>query len=340
MNTRILDVLVIGAGQAGLTSAYYLRKTNLSFLLVDKNNEIGKSWKERYDSLKLLTVNANNSLPGFPIDNPTSFPTKDEYADYLKRYAKHFHFPIELNRPIKKLSIVNNLFLTEGYKEKYIAKNIIIATGAFQKPYIPPFSKSVSPNLLQIHSAFYRNPKQVPKGRILVVGGGVSGVQIAVELSDNHPICVSAREKIIFGNRYDALYRFAANFFKPTQLRKITNLLSVKKIYSSQFEEMLKNKELQLKPVVVNIDGQKAIFKDGTQMEFDSVIWATGFSLDFNWIEIPNIFSKKGEVITIDGVSKQSGLYFIYFQNKEFAFIKDLPSRTEYIISRIKNNAT
>lgn len=335
MKNQLLDVLIIGAGQAGLASAYYLQNKDLSYLLIEQNEKIGDSWRQRYDSLRLLTPNKNNSLPGMLIKKPSSFSTKDEYADYLDKYAKRFHFPVELNSNIQRLYLENDCFCAEGKNKKYYAKNVIVAIGAFQKPFIPDISKNTVPDVFQIHAAFYKNPTQVPQGRVLVVGGGVSGAQIALELTTTHKVTLSARRKIIFGNRADSLYRFTAFFLNVKQLRKFTDLLSVKKIHTPQLEELLRNKEMKLKPETVAIKGHKAIFKDGTSDEFDSIIWATGFRLDFSWINIQNAF-KNGKVLCEDGVSKQNGLYFVYYEEKEFVFIKDLPERAKNITSHIK----
>lgn len=101
----IYDVLVIGAGQAGLAMGYYLKQTKLSFLILDKGRVVGESWKERYDSLKLFTPRTYSSLPGLSLEGEQNiYPTKNEISDYLIQYTNTFSLPIQLNTTIAKLA--------------------------------------------------------------------------------------------------------------------------------------------------------------------------------------------------------------------------------------------
>jgi len=94
----IYDVIIIGAGQSGLTMGYYLKQTNLKFLILDKGNAIGEVWRNRYDSLTLFTPNVYSSLPGLKLEGiQAHYPTKDHIADYLSRYTKTFSLPVQLD---------------------------------------------------------------------------------------------------------------------------------------------------------------------------------------------------------------------------------------------------
>ncbi len=178
------DTIVIGAGQAGLSAGYYLNQSKQKFILIDKGNEVGESWKERYDSLILFTPRIYSSLPGMPIEGEKQgFPTKDEIVSYLKKYADQFKIPIQFNTEVINVSRINGNFLIKTKKGEYQAKNVVIATGPFQTPSIPPFSRGLPHNVKQLHSSQYKNPGQLIDGNVLVIGGGNSGAQIAAELS-------------------------------------------------------------------------------------------------------------------------------------------------------------
>ena len=148
------DVLVIGGGQAGLAMGYYLKKKNIRFVILDKNQHVGDSWRRRYDSLVLFTPRRYSSLPELEMEGLSKeFPTKDDVADYLDSYVKRFGLPIMFNTNVVKLSKQSNgSFLLETSSGQINAKQIVVATGAFQKPFIPNIIKkesSISSSTLQ-----------------------------------------------------------------------------------------------------------------------------------------------------------------------------------------------
>ncbi len=335
MKDSYLDVLIIGAGQTGLAVAYYIKKTKLSFLLVDANTRIGDSWRKRYDSLRLLTPDSNNSLSGLSLGgNKKTHSTKDNFADYLERYSHHFSFHIILNTKIKKLQKKNGIFIATAGKNVFHAKNIVVATGAFQKPYIPLMAKDISSEIFQIHSYEYKNVSRIPKGNVLVVGAGNSGAQIAVELAKTHSVTFSSKRKLIFDNKYDFLYRFAASFFSPGLIRKIIDTFSLRKIYVPEIEDLLKNKRISLVQELKAIKQKEFFFKGGLSGQFKSVIWATGFRFDYSWIKIKEAFDRNGNLLHKNAVSVTKGLYIAY-SAKDYGFIKDLPAKAERLVKQL-----
>lgn len=176
--------IVIGAGQAGLALGYYLKKLNQHFLILDRAKEIGSTWSSRYDSLILFTPKQYSSLPGLKITGSShEYPTKDEIANYLITYCETFQLPVQPNAEVTCIRKENNYFVIETNNGKYVAENVVIATGPFHKPRIPKFAESLSTNVFQLHSSEYKNPAKLKEGNVLIVGGGSSGGQIAVELS-------------------------------------------------------------------------------------------------------------------------------------------------------------
>jgi putative flavoprotein involved in K+ transport len=191
MLARALDVLVIGASQAGLALGAHFRKTPFRFQLVDRHARIGDSWRKRYDSLVLFTPRAYSALPGLAVPgDPDGYPTKDDMADYLETYANHFDLPVVLGTGIRRLERVDGGFRAITEAEQPIdCRVVVLATGAFQRPaIITSVSKQLSQGVLQLAPEDYKAPGQLPPGRVLVVGDGATGRQIALELSVAHNV--------------------------------------------------------------------------------------------------------------------------------------------------------
>ena len=132
-----LDVLVIGAGQAGLALAWHLNRRGARYLLIDAAPEIGHSWRTRWDSLRLFTPAQYDTLPGTPFPaKPDTHPTKDQVADYLATYAET-HASRSSPAPVTRLAHGDRLFTAHTTRGVFVARQVVIATGAFHQPSIP-----------------------------------------------------------------------------------------------------------------------------------------------------------------------------------------------------------
>lgn len=152
------NTIVIGAGQAGLSIGYYLKQNSDKFIILDKGQEVGDSWRNRYDSLVLFTPRMYNSLPGLVFEGEThGFPSKFEVVNYLKRYTTTFNLPINLETEVVKVSKIKNVFYVKTNQGVFKSKNLIIATGAFQYPKMPLFSRDLSKEIYQVHSSQYKS---------------------------------------------------------------------------------------------------------------------------------------------------------------------------------------
>ena len=148
------QTIIIGAGQAGLAMGYFLKQINQTFVILDKNQNIGDEWRNRYDSLVLFTPRMYSALPGLPLEgDPHEFRAKEEIADYLKRYAKSFELPVWMENEVTRVWKENNRFYIKANDQEYEAENVIIASGPFQMSNIPDFSTRLSPDILQLHSS-------------------------------------------------------------------------------------------------------------------------------------------------------------------------------------------
>lgn len=182
--TQQIHAVVIGAGQAGLAVSYYLTQHERSHIILEKHR-IGEAWRSgKWDSFTLVTPNWTLKLPGFHYDgnDPAGYATRDEVVQYLERYARSFDAPVRTGVEVTGVRSTPDGFLIETSADTYIAQNVVVATGAFQQPRIPPFAPRISPHIQQIHSSQYRNPDELPAGAVLVVGSGQSGCQITEEL--------------------------------------------------------------------------------------------------------------------------------------------------------------
>jgi putative flavoprotein involved in K+ transport len=313
---RGYDVLVIGAGQAGLTVGYYLREAGLRFLIVDAAEQVGSAWRERWESLALFTPRRLNAMPGLPFDgDPDREPTRDEVIEYLDRYATELDLPVELRTPITALDDRDGRFAAESPAGTIEADQVIVATGPFQKPRIPDVAASVAADVHQTHSTGYRRPDDIPPGRVVVVGGGNTGYQIAEELAADHDVVLAV------GSRQTPLpLRFLGRqiFWWGTKLgvlsvsveSRIGRRLSQRETLIGSSPRKARRLGIELKPRAVSASGRTVRFADGTESDADAIIWATGYRPDYSWIKVP-VVEAGGRVRHRRGVTDRAGLYFL-----------------------------
>ncbi|EOR21457.1 MULTISPECIES: flavin-containing monooxygenase [Bacillaceae] len=343
----MLDTLVIGAGQAGISMGYYLKETGMNFLILDKGKEIGESWKSRYDSLILFTPRIYSSLPGFAMEGDKhGFPTKDEVASYLKQYVKKFELPIKFQTVVTSITKQEEEFVVCTNRDTYTTRNLVIATGPFQTPMIPSFSSDLSNEIYQVHSSQYKNPQQLKDGNVLVVGGGNSGAQIAVELSEEKETYLAHSNKLVF---LPLIFKQKSIFWWFDKL----GILSASKnsllggfiqkkgdpIFGFELRDAIKRNKVKLKERVMVINRDKVIFKDLSSLEVNNIIWATGFTNSLPWLNIDDLYNKDGKLIHQRGVTNIKGLYFIglpWQHRRGSALLQGVGYDAEYIVAKIK----
>jgi putative flavoprotein involved in K+ transport len=180
------DIIVIGGGQAGLSVSYYLAREGREHIVLEQGR-IGETWlSKRWDSFTLVTPNWTVQLPGSPYDeeDPDGFVLRDEVVAYLERYVESFNLPVRCGVRVNSLQQgPQGGYLLNAGQMTFEAKNVVVATGAFQVPKIPPMSSQIPSDILQIHTDGYRNPQSLPRGSVLIIGTGQSGCQIAEELN-------------------------------------------------------------------------------------------------------------------------------------------------------------
>ena len=159
------EVVVVGAGQAGLAIGYFLEQQGRRFVILEAADSIGSAWRDRWDSLTLFTPRRYSGLPGLPFPgDPEGYPDRDEVIAYLERYAETFELPIELNSPVRRLTAEDGRFVLEVDGRTITADQVVVATGPFQKPFVPEVANRLGPDLVQMHATGYRKPGDIPRG--------------------------------------------------------------------------------------------------------------------------------------------------------------------------------
>ena len=176
-----VETVVLGGSQSGLAVGYHLKQRGRPFVIVEAHERVGDAWRSRWDSLRLFTTARYDGLPGMPFPaRRSSYPTKDEAADYLETYAERFELPVMPSVKVDRLTRRGKGFDVVATDLTVAAENVVVATGAYHTPRVPEFADQLRPDILQIHSSAYRNPAQLREGGVLVVGAGNSGAEIAL----------------------------------------------------------------------------------------------------------------------------------------------------------------
>ena len=324
MRTSI-DTVVIGGGQAGLSVGYYLAKQGRQFVILDANERVGDSWRKRWDSLTLFTPARFNGLPGMDFPGPRDkFITKDEMADFLEDYAASFELPVRLGLPVDRLSRVGDRLVVSAGDQSFEATNVVVAMGNCQTPWVPSFANELDPRIRQMHSKEYRNPSQLVEGSVLVVGGGNSAADIAIEVAGDRSVWMAGKETAHIPFRIEtfiarhllvSIVRFVGHHIlnvgtpigrkiRPKVLHQAAPLVRVK-------PKDLIAAGVQRVPRVTGVRDGLPLLDDGRTLEVENVIWCTGFRPGFSWIDLPILGDRQEPAHERGVVPSEPGLYFV-----------------------------
>lgn len=316
MTDEHYDVAVIGAGQAGLAIGHFLGKQGSRFMILEAADSIGSAWRSRWDSLVLFTPRRYDALPGlaFPGD-PDGYPTRDEVIAYLELYAAHFQLPITLSSPVGSLTREGDAFVLEAGGKRILADQVVVATGPFQEPNVPALADGLSDEVFQTHSTGYSRPADVPEGRVLVVGGGNTGFQIAKELAATREVhlAIGSRQKPLpqrLLGRDLFWWLTKVGLLSKTVESRLGRRLQSRDTLIGSSPRQVKRHGVQVRPRAVGADGDTIAFADGSVLAVDAVIWATGYRPDHAWIELP-VTDDNGRLRHRRGVTEVPGLYFL-----------------------------
>lgn len=349
-----VETVVLGGGQAGLATGYHLKQLGLDHVILDENERVGAAWRNRWDSLRLFTPARYSALPGLPFPGSrTSYPTKDQTADYLEAYAAHFELPVRLGVQFKGVRKAGDRFEVVCGTESLLAENVVVASGPYRRPRIPEFAADLDGGIVQLHSSQYRRPSQLKEGGVLVVGAANSGAEIALEASRDHQVWLSGRDP---GQEPAAAGTRAHRFLAPVMWFAASHVLSVKTPIGRKMRDAflypprgiplgrVRKKDfiaagIERVPRTVGVKDGQPLLEDGRALEVANVIWCTGFDADFSWVELP-IFGEYGWPAHKRGVvESEPGLYFmgLLFQySLSSALIGGVGRDARYIARHIK----
>jgi putative flavoprotein involved in K+ transport len=181
-----IETVIVGGGQAGLATSYHLMQNGREHLILEQAPKAANVWRDkRWDSFTLVTPNWAFKMPGAEYNGPepNGFMPRAEIIAYFEKYVDRFQLPVECNTRVLSIELLDGKgYRVQTSRKTFTAKNVVIATGFFQKPKISKFAGGFSPDITQLHSSAYRNPESLPHGPVLIVGSAQSGCQIAEEL--------------------------------------------------------------------------------------------------------------------------------------------------------------
>lgn len=315
MKPEHYEIVVIGGGQAGLAIGHHLAQQGRRFTILDAAAARADAWRSRWESLRLFTPARYDSLAGlaFPGD-PDHYPTRDEVVGYLTDYIDHFALPVELHSRANALHVDADRYRVELADRTLYADQVVVATGPFQNPRVPLISQQLAGDVVQLHSAGYRTPGDLPD-RVLVVGGGNTGFQIAEELAGSREVhlAVGSRQtplpQQILGRD---LFRFlqATGLMNATVTSRIGQRMKDRDTLIGSSPRAARRAGITIHPRATQATGSAVTFADDRRLDVDAVIWATGFDRDYAWIDVP-VFDGDGMPVHERGVTRSPGLYFL-----------------------------
>jgi putative flavoprotein involved in K+ transport len=325
--TRQLDAAVIGGGQAGLAVGYFLAQQQRNFAILDAQARVGDVWRTRWDGLRLFTPGRLNALPGLPFPgDPHGFPTKDEVADYLEAYATTFDLQVRTGMRVTGVWRADG---ADGFRivtddGDYAASQVVIATGAYDQPRVPEFAAELDRAITQLHSSEFRSTSQLREGTVLVVGASNSGAEIALMAAREHRTILVGRDvgKMPFrpedrlARTFDTFFWFFVN-----HVATLDNPIGRKAAPGIRHHglplDRVRPADLRaagVERVQARMVGAKdgmPLLDDGRVIEAASVVWATGFHLDHQWIHLPITGPDGWPRQTRGVVTDVPGLFFI-----------------------------
>lgn len=306
--TQHTDVVVIGGGQAGLAAGYYLRRRGIDFVVLDAQATPGGAWQHTWDSLHLFSPAAFSSLPGrlMPAQPGEEYPEAGHVVAYLTDYEKRYELPVQRSVRVRGVHDDGRLLRVETDSGAWHARAVISATGTWWRPFLPAVLGRGDFEGQQLHTVSYRSPQDFAGRRVIVVGGGNSGAQIAADLAyDTELTWVTQRPPRYLADDIDARALFDAATARRRALdagrtdtggvASLGDIVAVPPVREARDAGRLK-----ASPMFERLDGEGAVWADGTRAPADAVIWCTGFRPALSHLAPLGLRGRRGHIATVD----------------------------------------
>lgn len=304
--SRSTQVVVIGGGQSGLAAGYHLRRLGLDFVILDAQAAAGGAWQHTWDSLHLFSPAAFSSLPGrlMPPQAGEEYPDAEHVVAYLRDYEKRYELPIE--RPVRVAGVHRDgeLLRVETDSGTWRARAVISATGTWWRPFLPAVPGRGLFEGRRLHTVEYRSPRDFAGQRVVVVGGGNSGAQIAADLAyDTELTWVTQRPPRYLADGIDGRVLFDAATARRRALDEgrtdtggvasLGDIVAVPPVREARDRGLLKASPMFARLVPGGVE-----WADGTRAEADAIIWCTGFRPALSHLAPLRLRGRRGHIAT------------------------------------------
>lgn len=298
--------MVIGAGQAGLSSAYFLRKSGFGFVVLDGNDGPGGAWRHRWPSLTFRNVHGLHDLPGLPLGAADERRKASEVvADYFDRYERTWGFDVRRPAPVTAVHRTDGGLLVSSSAGAFPARAVISATGTWTRPFWPSYPGRSSFRGRQLHAADYLGPDEFAGRHVVVVGGGTTAVQLLLELSTVATTTWVTRRPPVFrdapftedvGRAAVAMVdRRVRAGLPPASVVSVTGLVRTPEIAAASATGVLDRH-----PMFDHITPDGVAWSDGRAQQADVILWSTGFRAALDHLA-PLKIREPGGGIRMDG---------------------------------------
>jgi putative flavoprotein involved in K+ transport len=308
MDERTRDVIVIGGGQAGLAVGYYLRRTGLSFVILDAEVGPGGAWRHGWESLRLFSPARWSSLPGYIMPGGSDYyPDRGEVLAYMTEYERRYHLPIERPVIVTAVREAGDTLLVGTDRGEWRARAVVSATGSWRAPYIPDIPGRDQFRGEQIHSAEYESPMPFVGQRVLVVGGANSGAQIMAELSQvANASWVTRREPTFLPDHIDGRVLFeraTERYLAAKEGRELPEETGSGKFLGDivmlpPVRDARDRGDLASVRMFTRITRDGVVWTDGREERIDTIVWCTGFRTALDHLAPLDVVDAAGQVET------------------------------------------
>jgi putative flavoprotein involved in K+ transport len=351
------DTIIIGGGQAGLATARVARDLGRTPVVLEAARSAAGSWPHYYDSLTLFSPARRSALPGAPFPgDPDGYPTRDEVIAYLAGYAERLDADIRTGHRVVKVAAASGagageragraLEVVTESGESFTAPVVIAATGAFSRPHRPELPGLGSFTGTVLHSSQYRRPGEFAGRRVVIVGGGNSAVQIAIELAEHSRVTLATRHPLRFMPQRVAgvdmhiwLQRTGLDTAGWAR-RLLTGGKGTPVLDTGAYRERIATGNPDRRPLFTRLDGDQVVWDDGTREHVDVVLLATGYRPGVDYLADLGALDADGMPLHRGGISTtHPGLGYVGLEwQRSFASatLRGVGADARHVLTRLR----